>query len=180
MDEADTAQGPEAMTDDAAAPRPSDDDDEAPDYATAIYGSLLVTSLVAVQWRADPSVEAIGLSLFVSVFVFWLAHAWSRIINQRVRGPITVRHATAIAIAEGPLLVAAIPPALVLGLSRLPGASTDVVMAAALIVCIAQLFIWGIVVGRAAHTSWWLAIRVAIVDSLLGVVIVGLKVAVLH
>jgi len=134
MDEADTAQGPEAMTDDAAAPRPSDDDDEAPDYATAIYGSLLVTSLVAVQWRADPSTEAIGLSLFVSVFVFWLAHAWSRIINQRVRGPITVRHATAIAIAEGPLLVAAIPPALVLGLSRLPGASTDVVMAAALVV----------------------------------------------
>ena len=150
------------------------------DYAPAVYGSLLVTSLVAVQWRADPSTEAIGLSLFVSVFVFWLAHAWSRIINQRVRGPITVRHATAIAIAEGPLLVAAVPPALVLALSRLPGASTDVVMAAALVVCIAQLFIWGIVVGRAAHTSWWLAIRVAIVDSLLGVVIVGLKVAVLH
>ena len=140
------------MTDDVAAPRPSDDDEEAPDYATAIYGSLLVTSLVAVQWRADPSVEAIGLSLFVSVFVFWLAHAWSRIINQRVRGPITIHHATRIAIAEGPLLVAAVPPALVLALSRLPGASTDVVMAAALVVCIAQLFIWGIVVGaRRAH-----------------------------
>ena len=92
--------------------------------------------------------------------MFWLAHAWSRIINQRVRGPITVHHATTIAIAEGPLLVAAIPPALVLALSRLPGASTDVVMAAALVVCIAQLFVWGIVVGRAAHTPWWLAIRV--------------------
>ena len=34
MDEADTAQAAEPMTDDAAATRPSDDDDEAPDYAT--------------------------------------------------------------------------------------------------------------------------------------------------
>lgn len=167
------------MTDDATVARPSDDD-EPPDYATAIYGSLLATSLVAVQWRENPSVDAIGLSLFISVFVFWLAHAWSRIINQRVRGPITIRHATSIAMAETPLLVAAVPPALVLALSRLPGASTDVVIAAALVVCIAQLFVWGIVVGRAAHTSWWLAIRVAIVDSLLGVLIVGLKVSVLH
>jgi hypothetical protein len=156
------------------------DDDEPPDFATAIYGSLLVTSLVAVQWRHEPSVEAIGLSLLFAVFVFWLAHAWSRIVNQRVRGPISGRHALAIAKAETPLLIAAIPPTLVLALGRFPQLSTDQVVAAALIVCIGQLFVWGIVVGRAAHSSWALALRVAIVDSLLGIVIVGLKVAVLH
>jgi hypothetical protein len=156
------------------------DGDEAPDYATAIYGSLLVTSLVALQWRHDPSVDAIALSVLVAVLVFWLAHAWSRIINERVRGPIGVGHAWRIAVAEAPLLAAAVPPALVLALARLPGASTDVAIAAALVVCIGQLFVWGLVVGRAAHSSWWLAIRVAIVDSLFGIVIVGLKVAVLH
>jgi hypothetical protein len=156
------------------------DDDEPPDYATAIYGSLLVTSLVAVQWRIEPSVEAIGLSLLFGVFVFWLAHAWSRIVNQRVRGPISRHHALAIAKAETPLLVAAVPPTLVLGVGRLAEVATDTIVAVALAVCIGQLFVWGIVVGRAAHTSWALALRVAIVDSLLGVVIVALKVTVLH
>ena len=158
----------------------ADDGDEPPDYATAIYGSLLVTSLVAVQWRIEPSVEAIGLSLLFGVFVFWLAHAWSRIVNQRVRGPISRHHAIAIAKAETPLLVAAVPPTLVLGFGRVADIATDTIMVVSLVVCIGQLFVWGIVVGRAAHTSWALALRVAIVDSLLGVVIVALKVAVLH
>ena len=163
-----------------AAPLAQDDEDEPADYATAIYGSLLVTSLVAVQWKIEPSVEAIGLSLLFAVFVFWLAHAWSRIVNQRVRGPISRHHALSIAKAETPLLIAAIPPTLVLALGRLPDLTTDTVVALALAVCIGQLFVWGIVVGRAAHTSWALALRVAIVDSLLGIVIVALKVAVLH
>jgi len=155
-------------------------DDEPADYATAIYGSLLVTGIVAVQWRHDASAEAIALHLVISMVVFWLAHAWSRIINQRMRGPISIRHGGSIAMAETPLLVAAVPPAIVLALARVTGASTDVVLAAALVVCIAQLFVWGIVVGRAAHSSWWLALRVAIIDSLLGVAIVGLKVIILH
>jgi hypothetical protein len=155
-------------------------EDEPTDYAAAIYGALLVTSLVAVQWRHDSSLDAIALSLAISVVVFWLAHVWSRIVNLRVRGPISLRDARHIAWEEVPMLAAAIPPALVLVLARLPGTSTDVVIAAALVVCIAELFVWGLVVGRAAHSSWWLAIRVAIVDSLLGIAIVGLKVAVIH
>jgi hypothetical protein len=171
------------MTDPPAGPptaRSAEDEDLAPDYATAIYGSLLVTSLVAIQWTQSPAVDAIALSLLVSVVVFWLAHAWSRIVNQRVRGPIRARHAWAIAVGESPLLAAAVPPALVLALGRLPNVSSDAVITVALAVCIGQLFVWGLIVGRAAHSSWWLAIRVAIVDSLLGIVIVGLKVAVLH
>src|SRR4029077_19609464 len=48
-------------------------------YAPAVYGSLLVATLVAVQWRAEAVPELIGLTLVTSVAVFWLAHAWSEI-----------------------------------------------------------------------------------------------------
>ena len=60
------------------------------DNTPAIYGSLLVTTLVAVQWKADAVPELIGISLVIGVAVFWLAHAWAEIINRRVHGPISV------------------------------------------------------------------------------------------
>jgi hypothetical protein len=151
-----------------------------PDYATAIYGSLLVTSLVAVQWRHDSSTDVIAISLVVSVVVFWLAHVWSEIVNRRVHGPISAGEARDIALEEVPMLEAAVLPALVLALARVFGLPADTVISAALIVCIGQLFVWGLVVGRAAHSSRWLALRVALLDSLLGVAIVGLKVVVIH
>ena len=79
------------MTDDSRAPaqtRVAEPEAGRPDYANAIYGSLLVTSLVAVQWRHDPSTDVIAVSLLISVVVFWLAHVWSQIVNRRVHGPI--------------------------------------------------------------------------------------------
>jgi hypothetical protein len=60
------------------------------------------------------------------------------------------------------------------------GLTIDQAMATALIISIGQLFLWGLIVGRAAHSTWPLAIGVAVIDSLLGIVIVALKVIVLH
>jgi len=151
-----------------------------PDYANAIYGSLLVTSLVAVQWRHDPSTDIIAASLLISVVVFWLAHVWSEIVNHRVHGPLQAGEIRDLALQESPMLASAVLPALVLASARAFGLPVDPVISAALIVCIGQLFVWGLVVGRAAHSSNLLALRVAIVDSLLGVAIVVLKVIVIH
>ncbi|HEY7970403.1 MAG TPA: hypothetical protein VID95_10440 [Candidatus Limnocylindrales bacterium] len=149
------------------------------DDATAIYGSLLVTGMVAVQWRADSVPDAIALTVVVSVVVFWLAHVWSEIVSRRVRGRITPAEGVAIARAETPMLSAAVAPALVLAFGPLV-ATHDQAIAVALFVCIAELFVWGLIVGRAAHSSPLLTLRVAIVDSLLGLVIVALKVLVIH
>ena len=162
-------------------PTPADPaESDRPDYATAIYGSLLVTSLVAVQWRHDASTDAIALSLVVGVIVFWLAHVWSEIVSHRVHGPVQYRQVRSIARAEIPMLEATVLPAIALASARIPGVTADGAINLALVVCIGQLFVWGLVVGRAAHSSRWLALRVAIVDSLLGIAIVGLKVLVIH
>ena len=60
------------------------------------------------------------------------------------------------------------------------GLTVDRAIEIALAVSIGQLFLWGLVVGRAAHRGWVLPLVVAVVDSLLGLAIVALKVAVLH
>jgi hypothetical protein len=114
------------------------------------------------------------------VVVFWLAHVWSEIVSHRVHGPIEGHQVRSIAMAEIPMLEATVLPALALAAARLPGVTADAAISLALVVCIGQLFVWGLVVGRAAHSSRWLALRVAIIDSLLGVAIVGLKVVVIH
>ena len=67
-----------------------------------------------------------------------------------------------------------------LTLPRLAGVDVNVAIGIALIASIVQLFVWGLVVGRAAHERWLYALGVAVVDCMLGIAIVGAKVLVLH
>lgn len=150
------------------------------DYAPAIYGSLLVTGIVAVQWRTDVSTDAISLTVIISVVVFWLAHVWSEIVNRRVHGPIGQADVREAALDEASMLSSLIIPAIALAVGPRLGLSVDNTIEIALALCIGQLFLWGVIVGRAAHRGWVLPLIVALVDSLLGIVLVALKVAVLH
>jgi hypothetical protein len=147
---------------------------------SAIYGALLVTTLVAIQWRADAVPELIGASLVISVGVFWLAHAWAKVVAHRVRGPIAVADVSRIAVSEATMLLAVVVPGLLLGLHRLAGVSTDVAIGLALGASLVQLFLWGLAVGRATHGSWPLAVGVGVVDFAFGVVVVVLETVVLH
>ncbi len=156
------------------------DPEEIADNTPAIYGSLLVTTLVAVQWRAEAVPELIGLSLIIGVGVFWLAHAWAEILNRGVSGPITIPQGWATAAGEATMLLSVIVPALLLGLHRFAGVPTNVAIGLALGASLIQLFLWGLAVGRAAHASWPAAIGVGLVDFGFGVVIVALKGFVLH
>jgi hypothetical protein len=151
-----------------------------PDYTPAIYGSLLVTTLIAVQWTREAVPELIALSLVVAVGVFWLTHVWSSIVNRRIRERVTLREALGLARSEDPMLAAIVVPALVLALHRAANVTVDTAIALALAASIVQLFLWGLAVGWAAHDRWWLALGVALVDAGLGIAIVLLKVLVLH
>ena len=71
-------------------------------------------------------------------------------------------------------------PILALGTWRFSVAGVDQAISLALIVSVAQLFLWGLVVGRALGKGWPVALVVATGDCLLGLVIVGLKVIVIH
>jgi hypothetical protein len=149
-------------------------------YTPAIYGSLLVTTLIAVQWRYDAVPELIALSLVVSVGVFWLTHVWSAVMDRRVRGPVGSQEARGLAVAEVSMLSAVVVPGLVLGLWRTASLTVDTAIGIALIVSIGQLFLWGLAVGRAAHTGWFRAVLVGLVDCAMGVAIVIFKVLVIH
>jgi hypothetical protein len=150
------------------------------DYTSAVYGSLLVTTLIAVQWHHDVSTTFLGLSLVISVAVFWLTHVWAAIVNRRVHGPIDQAAVAVLARDEAPMLTAAVVPTILLALASAGVLEVDIGIGLALLVSLVQLFLWGLAVGWAAHASWPLAIGVAAVDGALGIAIVVLKVLVLH
>ena len=150
------------------------------DLSSAVNGSLLVTTLLAVQARSSSSPEFIALTLLIGVGVFWLTEVWSELVNLRVRGPMTRTEAWQVARHESPMLSAAIIPAAVLALASLGQLSLERAIDVALAVGVVQLFVWGLAVGRAVNRGWGVALVIAAVDCALGLLIVLLKVYVLH
>lgn len=150
------------------------------DLSSAVYGSLLVTTLVAAQARHDASVDFITFTLLVSVAVFWLMEVWSQLVNMRVRGPITVAEGARVAWDRSPMLAAAVLPAIALLTVHLDVTTVDQAVALALVVCVVQLFLWGLAVGLAIGRGWAVALVVAAVDCALGSLIVALKVLIVH
>ncbi len=150
------------------------------DYTPAVYGSLLVTTMIAVQWRSDVSVTFVGLSVAISIVVFWLTHVWSGIVNRRLHGAISRSDVVDVGTREAPMVAAAILPVMVLGMAWILDTPVDVALDVALVASIGQLFVWGLAVGRAAHRGWMLAVVVAAVDCALGFAVVALKVLVIH
>ena len=150
------------------------------DRASAIYGSLLVVSLVAAQARSDAVPAFIAATVLIGVGVFWLTEVWTEVIAIRTHGGITRRQVLHAARAESPMLAAAILPALILATATLGITTAEQATSLALAAGIAQLFVWGLIVGLALRRGWAAAILVAVVDCALGLVIVALKVWVLH
>ncbi|MFI5225126.1 MAG: hypothetical protein ACHQ3P_00460 [Candidatus Limnocylindrales bacterium] len=150
------------------------------DFSWAVYGSLLVTTLLVVESQAIESPDFIGLSIVISIGVFWIAHAWAEIVGLRVRGPISLADVGRVVRDQATILAAAIAPVAVLLLRHTSLYPIDTAITLALIVSLVQLFIWGIVVGRAARVGWTATFAIAVIDFALGLVVVGLKVVAIH
>jgi hypothetical protein len=150
------------------------------DLQAAVYGSLLVTTLVAAQARHDASAEFIAFTLIVSVGVFWLMEVWSKLVTLRVAGPISLSETRTVAREAGPMLSAALIPTLALASHNVGLVDVDQAISLAMILCIVQLFLWGLAVGHAIGRGWPVALVVAAVDCGLGLLIVALKVFVVH
>ena len=150
------------------------------DRASAIYGSLLVVTLVAAQARSDAIPAFIAGTIVVGVGVLWLTEVWIEVITLRTLGPITRDQVLRVARAETPMLFAAVLPAILLASASIGITTPEQATSLALAAGVGQLFVWGLIVGHAMRRGWGIALGVAAVDCALGLLIVALKVWVLH
>ena len=162
--------------------RPDQQRDRADFYAAAVYGSILAASLIAVFRAEHDSPETSALALVGTMAVFWLAHAWSAVLGERIHvgSSLGYRRVLGIARSEWPLVEAAFAPTIILGLGWAGLLSTKASENLALAACIIQLFAWGFAVGRKAYHSWWAAALAGLGDGLLGLGLVWLEITVVH
>lgn len=146
--------------------------------ARAIYGQILVTSLVAAL-SEDSDIDAayILVSVMVTVVVFWLAHVYAESMSRGLEARrhldwVEVRH---LAAAEWPLVQAAIPTAIVLALGAVGLLATEAAVNLAIGVGVVALFGWGLAIGRGSGSSWIVSLSGAVLSASFGLVVVALK-----
>ena len=155
-------------------------DVDARSFSAAIYGSILATSLVAALDATEASAREMTLTLLSTTIVFAVAHAWAEAVSERIalgHGFLAARLFELIR-REWPLVEAGFVPGAALALAWAGVWSAAVGAGIALTLAVLQLFGWGIVVGRRSYDRWPAALAVGAVNGLLGLILVGLKIAV--
>ncbi|MEI8412271.1 MULTISPECIES: hypothetical protein [unclassified Kribbella] len=153
------------------------------DYAGAIYGSLLAASVVAGtgpgQEPPHPG-ELIALLLATGV-VFWLSHVYAHLVGERSSGMLpSARRFRAVARQDWPIVQAAVPPAMAVGVGVLLGMSDAGAAWLALLVAVGSQLGWALYVAARAGATRGRMVAAAVVNLILGLVIVALKAALTH
>jgi hypothetical protein len=147
--------------------------------ANAIYGTILATALIVVASGHETDPGRVALVVSVSLLVFWLAHAYTRVLEHGLRHRVlqfaVVRTTLAeeFAMVEGPALSIVF---LVAGARGWIDPGLSVTLALANGVC--QLTVWGVALARGLGRSWPVALLVGLVNTGFGLLMVGLKVLV--
>jgi len=153
------------------------------DYAGAIYGSLLAASVVAGtgpgQEPPHPG-ELIALLLATGV-VFWLCHVYAHLVGERSSGAFpSARRFRAAARQDWPIVQAAVPPAVAVGVGVLLGLSDAGAAWLALLVAVGSQLGWALYVAARVGATGGRMVAAGVVNLVLGLVIVVLKAALTH
>jgi hypothetical protein len=148
----------------------------------AAYGTVLVLSAVALL-DADNVSSGLGWELITGVGVAtWIAHLYAETVGDHMRHGVRLDWPELRrGMVDGlPILLAAVPPAVVLGLGRLDVLDPDVALWIAVGVGFVQLVGLGAIVGFVVsprHVSPW---RYAAATAAIGVVVVAVKLGLSH
>lgn len=172
------------MTDDTFLDAADLSAEPAVDYAGAIYGSLLASSTIVATGAAatvDTNAPQLLAALVVTSVVFWLMHVYVRVVGRELPQQVPLRGAVRrSALKELPILVAVIPPSLAVLVAILIDEPGDRVGWGALWVALAGQVFWTWLALRQAHARRGVEVISLVVSLALGLVLVGLKVALSH
>ena len=149
------------------------------DYTSAIYGSVLVASVV-VGAGTTRSPWVLALILLISNGIFWVAHVYAEIVAS-VHGGWGFAAIGRGLHREWPLVFAAVPPAaaaIVAG--RLFDAGEPAAAWAALITALVELQVWGLIAAQAMPLHGRALVRTIMLNLAIGLVVVALKLSLPH
>ena len=150
--------------------------DRGDNLAGAIYGTILVTSVVAAADGSEAIWRSLGI-VEVTVLVFWLAHVYAGALAASLDGkePLSRREIRRIAGREWPLLQAAVVPSLALIAGGLGLIASRTAYWLAIGFGVAALVWWGLLFARKEGLSRRVTCVVVLVNASFGLCIVALK-----
>lgn len=157
--------------------------DERPDYAGAVYGSLLAASAVvgASLGREPTSPSTLIALLFATGLVFWLAHVYASLLGDwRHAVRLSWTEVRSVGRREWPLMQAMFPPMAAAALCWLLGLSASTASWTVLAVALCGQVGWSAVGGVKSKASTPLIMLTAVVNLVLGLTIIVLKVLLSH
>jgi hypothetical protein len=136
--------------------------------------------VIASSRDEDAGAGTILSELLTTMLVFWLAHVYARFISSRLDRPgepllADLRRSIR---EEWPVGQAAIVPALALGLGAVGILSRDTAVTLAIGLGVVALAGWGFAIARRARLDLARTLGVAAVNATLGLLLVGMNVAV--
>lgn len=152
------------------------------DIASGIYGTILVTAVVAGA-SAEPHIEAWtgALIVFVTTIVFWIAHIYANLLafHHREGRRTSLEEAREVGLQELPLIGAGLLPILLLLVLGAAGiTSRDTAFTIAAWAGVAVLFVEGIVLARRDGRGVLVSILSAMISAGLGFAVIILKILV--
>jgi hypothetical protein len=155
--------------------------DRGDNLAGGIYGTILVTSIIAAADFHENIWRSLALVL-VTTSVFWLAHVYAHALAASLdrSETISIVRIRRVGKHEWPLLQAAILPSLVLLAGAVGLLGTRATYRLAVGVGVAMLIWWGVVFARKERLSRRATIAVVTVNASFGVFVIALKELVGH
>jgi len=148
-----------------------------------IYGTIIVLSVIVAGSRAYPHESGhIAAVAAATCVVFWLAHVYAHSVGHSVghEEHLSLREVRYIARRESSIVQAAVPPIVVLVLGAAGVLSAHVALWLAFILGLIVLALQGFVFARIERLGLLGTVAVIAVNLGLGVLLVGLKLAVSH
>jgi hypothetical protein len=153
------------------------------EWATAaVYGTVLVLAALAVIDEENVS-SGLGWELVVGVgATTWIAHLYAEVVGDDLRhGSALERDEVVRSMVDGlPIIVASLPPAVVLVLGRLDVLGSRAALWVAFVVAFLQLVGVGAMIGAALPSPGVKPWRYAAVTALIGLAVVFIKLLLGH
>jgi hypothetical protein len=157
--------------------------DRAGEWASAgAYGTVLVLAALMIVDASDIS-SGLGWELVTGVgLATWLAHLYAEVVGDQLRQRATLgSKEIAKAMADGiPILLAAVPPAVMLFLGRVGVLDEDLALGASFAVAFLQLVGVGAFVGSAVSSGGPVAWAYAVATAGIGLAVVTVEFVLVH
>ncbi|GAB7102831.1 hypothetical protein JCM4814A_11450 [Streptomyces phaeofaciens JCM 4814] len=171
-----------SRTERATAGTPAQERRARTDYTGGVYGSMLATSVIvgAGTLGSFPRAELVILLVLTGV-VFWLAHVHAQVFGARLTHRTPDRRVLLhVCRDEWPIVQAALPPAAAVAVSPLLGLDVEGALWLALSVAVAGQVGWSAAAARRAGGTWGLVTVTAVVNLVLGLLILSFKLFLKH